>query len=179
MYHPANAVDLPDGSFQVDVVKHASTFRTEPIESQPVLARWIIDPSSGKVREEQLDDLPVEFPRFDDRRAGQQYRYAYASSLPLDEHGIGAVVRYDLETGQRDQWHPGGDRFVGELVFVPRDGSTAEADGWLLGYVHDEAAGAAELVVLPADDLASGPVATVHLPVRIPIGFHGNWLPAA
>jgi carotenoid cleavage dioxygenase-like enzyme len=179
VYHPANAVDLPDGSFQVDVVRHASTFRREPIESAPVMARWTVDPSSRKVHEELLDDVAVEFPRFDDRLAGRPYRYAYASSLPITDNGIGAVVRYDLETGRRDQWHPGGDRFVGEVVFVPRDGSSSETDGWLLGYVHDEAAGSAELVVLPADDLAAGPVATVHLPVRIPIGFHGNWLPAA
>ena len=183
VYHPANAVDLADGSFQLDVVRHSSTFRNEPIEGTSVFARWTVDPASGKVREEILDDLSVEFPRFDDRRAGSAYRYAYASSLPIDDGGTGAIVRYDLEAGTSEQWHPGGSRFVGEVVFVPRDGGVAltardEADGWLVGYVHDEAAGAAELVVLAADDIAAGPVGTVHLPTRIPIGFHGNWLPA-
>lgn len=176
VYHPANAVDLPDGSFQVDVVRHASTFRTEPIEGPSVLARWVVDPSSGKVREEILDDLPIEFPRFDDRLAGRPYRYTYASSLPVNDGADGSVVRYDLHTGAKEHWHPGGGKFVGELVFVPRDGSTAEDEGWLVGYVHDEAARTAELVVLAADDIAAGPVGIVHLPVRIPIGFHGNWL---
>jgi carotenoid cleavage dioxygenase-like enzyme len=181
VYHPANAVDLPDGSFQVELVRHPSSFRTDrhgPIEGPPVLARWTVDPSSGKVREEILDDLSVEFPRFDDRQAGGAYRYAYASSLPLDDRADGSVVRYDLRTGGREGWQPGAGRFVGEVVFVPRDGSTSETDGWLVGYVHDELAGQAELVVLAADDLAGGPVAAVHLPTRIPIGFHGNWLPA-
>lgn len=179
VYHPANAVDLPDGSFQVDVVRHPSTFRTQlhgPAEGPPVLARWTVDPSSGKVREDILDDLTIEFPRFDDRRAGGPYRYVYASSIDIEAGADGSVVRYDLDTGAKLRWHPGGDRFVGEVVFVPRDGSTAEDDGWLVGFVHDEAARAAELVVLAADDVAAGPVGRVHLPVRIPIGFHGNWI---
>lgn len=180
VYHPANAVDLPDGSFQVDVVRHPSTFRTEPIEGAAVLARWTVDPSSGKVHEDVLDDLPIEFPRFDDRLAGRPYRYAYASSLPIIDGADGSVVRYDLHTGRREGWTPGGGAFVGELVFVPRDRSTVPtedtADGWLVGYTHDHAAGSAELVVLAADDIAAGPVGTVRIPARIPIGFHGNWL---
>ncbi|NLV54817.1 MAG: carotenoid oxygenase [Acidimicrobiales bacterium] len=182
VYHPANAVDLPDGSFRVDVVRHPSTFRTDPsgpAEGPPVLARWVVDPTSGKVREEVLDDLSVEFPRFDDRRAGSEYRYAYAASLSLgDPDGAnGSVVRYDLENGARLSWHPGPDRVAGEFVVVPRDGSTAEDDAWLVGLVHDEPAGRAALTVLAADDLTAGPVATVEIPVRIPIGFHGNWIP--
>jgi carotenoid cleavage dioxygenase len=182
VYHPANAVDLDDGTFQVDVVRHPSTFRVErtgPVDGASVLVRWHVDPSSGKVREETLDDLAVEFPRFDDRRAGHGYRYAYASSVPLSGGADGSVVRYDLETRGRERWHPGPGRFAGEFVFVPRDGSRSEDDGWLVGLVHDEPAGAAELAVLAADDLAGGPVATVHLPTRIPIGFHGNWVPSA
>ncbi|WP_434088793.1 carotenoid oxygenase family protein [Amycolatopsis mediterranei] len=33
--------------------------------------------------------------------------------------------------------------------------------------------------MLDAGDLAAPPVATVHLPQRVPAGFHGNWLPDA
>jgi carotenoid cleavage dioxygenase len=180
VYHPANAVDLPDGSLQLDVVRHPSTFRTDehgPIEGPPVLVRWTVDPSSGKVREDILDDLPIEFPRFDDRRAGTDYRYAYAASLPFVEGADGSVVRYDLASSGRVAWHPGDGRSCGEFVFVPRDGSTAEDDGWLLGLVHDLAGGPSALAVLAADDLAAGPVATVALPARVPFGFHGNWVP--
>lgn len=184
VYHPANAVDLPDGSFQVDVVRHPSTFRTDrhgPDEGPPVLARWRIDPSDGVVHEEVLDDRPVEFPRFDERRAGSEVRYTYTTSISLGERTgpvEGAVVRYDLASGTRTEWSPGQGRAAGEFVVVPRDGSVDEDDAWLVGLVHDDAAGRAELAVLAADDVGSGPVATVEIPVRVPLGFHGSWIPA-
>jgi carotenoid cleavage dioxygenase len=53
------------------------------------------------------------------------------------------------------------------------------APGWLLTYVYDAGAGSSDLVVLDAQNVAAPPVATVHLPQRVPAGFHGNWLPAA
>nr|WP_272926170.1 carotenoid oxygenase family protein [Streptomyces sp. SID8379] len=69
---------------------------------------------------------------------------------------------------------PHGD--VGEGVFVPSSAGSAEDDGWVLSYVFDAERGATDLVVLAAQDLAGGPVARVHLPARVPVGFHGNWI---
>ncbi len=182
VYHPANAVDLDDGTFQVDVVRHPSTFRTDPhgpADGAHVMVRWIVDPASATVREQQLDDRIVEFPRFDERRAGIPYRYAYASSLGLTDEADadGSVVRYDLDEGTSTSWNPGPDLLAGEFVVVPRESSRAEDDAWLVGLVHDRSEGRAELAVLAADDLSAGPVATVEVPVRIPLGFHGNWVP--
>jgi carotenoid cleavage dioxygenase len=63
-----------------------------------------------------------------------------------------------------------------EPVFVPRSADATEDDGWVLAYVHDEARDACDIVVLDAQDFSAPPVATVHLPVRVPFGFHGNWI---
>jgi carotenoid cleavage dioxygenase len=62
-------------------------------------------------------------------------------------------------------------------MVVPREGSTTEDDAWLVGFATDRAAGTTDLVVLAADDPTGGPVARVHLPQRVPDGFHGNWMP--
>jgi carotenoid cleavage dioxygenase len=31
--------------------------------------------------------------------------------------------------------------------------------------------------VLDAQDVASGPLCTIRLPVRVPLGFHATWVP--
>jgi carotenoid cleavage dioxygenase-like enzyme len=44
-------------------------------------------------------------------------------------------------------------------------------------YLFDATAARNSLVILDGADLAGPPLATVRLPVRVPNGFHGNWLP--
>jgi carotenoid cleavage dioxygenase len=60
---------------------------------------------------------------------------------------------------------------------VPKAADAAEDAGWLMSLVHDTTTDRSELVVLAADAPDAGPVARVELPVRVPIGFHGNWVP--
>jgi carotenoid cleavage dioxygenase len=45
-----------------------------------------------------------------------------------------------------------------------------------MALVHDAASDTSELLVLPAEDPSAGPVASVELPTRVPVGFHGNWV---
>jgi carotenoid cleavage dioxygenase len=66
---------------------------------------------------------------------------------------------------------------IGEPV-VASATSGAEGDGWVMSYVYDRATDRSALHVLAAADIASGPVATVRLPRRVPFGFHGTWMPA-
>ena len=55
----------------------------------------------------------------------------------------------------------------------------AEDDGWVLTLVADPDRGASDLWVLHAADPAGDPAAVVHLPARVPLGFHGNWVPSS
>ncbi|MFE7302186.1 carotenoid oxygenase family protein [Streptomyces sp. NPDC057579] len=32
--------------------------------------------------------------------------------------------------------------------------------------------------MLSGQDFTGDPIATVHLPARVPLGFHGSWIPA-
>ena len=45
-----------------------------------------------------------------------------------------------------------------------------------MAFVHNPDRGAADLVILAAQDFTGEPVARVHLPARIPLGFHGSWI---
>ncbi len=55
----------------------------------------------------------------------------------------------------------------------------ADDEGWLLTVVDDPDRGASDLYVLDASTLGRRqPEAVVHLPARLPLGNHGEWVPA-
>lgn len=125
----------------------------------------------------KTDDRSGDFPRIDDRRAGRKQRYLYnalARSWSFDFHG---VIKYDLERNRSQHFIHGDTVVSGEHVFAPDPDGRHEDDGWLLTMATDRATETSELVVLDARDLAAGPVARVHIPFRVPVGFHGNWFP--
>jgi hypothetical protein len=55
--------------------------------------------------------------------------------------------------------------------------TTSEDDGYVLSYVYEPATHTSDLWIIDASDFMAGPVAKVKLPVRVPIGFHGVWVP--
>ena len=59
---------------------------------------------------------------------------------------------------------------------VPAPGASAEDEGWLLVPVWNGARCASDLVVLDAASLAE--CAVLELPLAIPYGLHGSWVPA-
>ena len=52
----------------------------------------------------------------------------------------------------------------------------AEDDGYLISYVYDQDRDASDVVILNAQAFDDKPLATIRLPVRVPYGFHGNWI---
>ena len=183
VFHPLNAFD--DGARVVlDVVRHPRMFNRDtrgPNEGPPALWRWTIDTEAGTVREDQLDDRAIEFPRVDERLVGRPHRFGWATALDTSGPDVGfdglAMVRYDRSTGGSEVVSLGDGRIGGEVVFVPRSPDAAEDDGWYLTLAHDRATDRGELVVLDASAPGEGAVARVLLPGRIPLGFHGNWVP--
>jgi carotenoid cleavage dioxygenase len=183
VFHVLNAFDDGD-RIVLDVVRYDSAFDTPPggaiASSHPVLARWTIDPEVGRVTQQQLDDTPVEFPRIDDAVAGRQHRYGYLLGFDTPDAGNPTSLRkYDLAHDSSEVFDGGEHRFPGEPVFVRASDGNGEDEGWVLSVVYDAARGASDLVILDATSFAGPPVATVHLPVRVPYGFHGSWIPSS
>ena len=143
-------------------------------------ARFRVDLEAGRAGWEPIDDLEGDFNRINPAFDGVRVRYLYMSAFTIPGRHLGdfdAIVRYDDRTGERVVWSAGPDGHVGECVFAADPDGTAEDDGWLLVVVSDGRTDASDLVVLDARDVAAGPVARVHLPGRVPFGFHGNWFP--
>ena len=182
VFHTLNAYDAGD-AVVVDLVRHPRMFASRfngPDEGTPVLERWTLDLASGAVKTETLDDRGQEFPRIDERLTGRPHRYGYTAGFGAGvEHG--PAIKHDLATGTVAVHDHGPGRVTLEPLFVPRPGSPAggagEDDGWVMSYVYDAASDRSDVVILDARDFAGDPVATVHLPVRVPFGFHGSWLP--
>jgi carotenoid cleavage dioxygenase-like enzyme len=124
---------------------------------------------------------PCEMPKIDDRRMGRPYRYGYVICRPPDAVAgavvLGAIGRFDHETGALETWSPGPDSGVQEPVFVPRTVGAAEGDGYLLVLVNRLSQLRSELAILDAQRLKDGPVALVRLPTRVRSTFHGMWVP--
>lgn len=177
VYHPLNAFDLPDGRVVMDVVRHPRMFASDyrgPNEGNPTLVRWTVDPAAGRVSTEEIDGRGQEFPRMDPRLVGRPHRIGWCAAFDEGaEHG--GLLKHDLEAGTTQEHDYGEGRTTMEPVFVPRPGGSGEEDGWVMSVVHDATTDRGELVILGAADLST--VARVHLPVRVPYGFHGNWVP--
>jgi carotenoid cleavage dioxygenase len=175
VFHPLNAYEDGD-SIVLDLVRHPKCFATEfrgPAEGPPTLDRWTIDRSAGKVLEERLDDRGQEFPRIDERLTGRRHRYGYSVGLG-SEADEGRVIKHDVAAATTTDHDFGPGSQASEFVMVPRPGGSAEDDGVLMGYVYRRAEDRSDLVMLDASTLEL--VAVVHLPGRVPQGFHGNWL---
>lgn len=191
MFHELNMWEDGD-TIVADVATAASTalfpdvHGRHPSHAETVqsLRRWTIDlaGNTDTVREEVLNDHDIQFPRPDDRRVTHGSRYAYTNSnlhsVDGRVDGMDAVLRIDTLTGAEDLYHFGDGVATGELVFAPRVGGTEESDGYAITLVHRAGAGESELVVFDARDLAGGPPARVHIPFRVPSGFHCNYYSA-
>lgn len=188
--HVVNAYDADEHTIILDVVRypHFLRFDRHRVAYEPnplgVLWRYTIThhPGSGEMHidERQLDDRFVELPRVDDRLMGRRHRFAYATEQPTDREMRG-IIKYDLaDNAQERHPVPVGDS-NSEPVFVPRqaDSTSDEDDGWIVTCVHRAETDTTDVLVLDAAEIAAPPVATIHLPRRIPAGFHGAWIAAS
>jgi carotenoid cleavage dioxygenase-like enzyme len=179
VFHPLNSYEDAEGRIVLDVVRHPKMFATDllgPNEGEPTLDRWLVDPKGGPVKESRLDDHGQEFPRMDERRIGRRHRFGYGAGLRGSLEVAGGLLKHDLERGETIVRDEGAHRQFMEPVFVPRTPEADEDDGWVMAYVHDARENRGEVVVLHAQDFAGEPVARVHLPDRVPFGFHCNWV---
>lgn len=179
VFHPLNAYDEGD-TIILDVVRHPKIFDTKfhgPNEGATTLDRWIVDLADGKVRETRLDDRPQEFPRIDERLLGRPYRYGYALQAVFGTGTIAvdSVLKHDLYQGRTVVRRLGQHRYPSEFVFIPNSSVAPEDDGVIMGFVYDATTNRSDLILLDAATLDT--IAAIHLPVRVPYGFHGNWDP--
>jgi carotenoid cleavage dioxygenase len=183
VFHGVNAFRRGD-SVVLDVCRLTSMFAPdETFGGDLSLRRWTLDEVTGRVTDDIVEaDDPGELPSRDPRRVGREHRYGYLVETRDNPNTVdfGGLIKHDYTTGTRTAWKPGPTLHAGEWLFVPGDdGDLADDAGWLLSFVHDEATATSDLVIVDATDVASGPVASITLPQRVPYGFHATWVPSS
>lgn len=179
VFHTCNAFEKDNGETVLDVVVHERMFDSSyhgPEKQNVTFERWTLPASTGSVQRQVISRETQEFPRFDERLTGKPYRYAYAVSIDINNPSPNTLLCHDLHTGKTQQHRYGEGWISGEVVFVPRHEKAAENEGWLLSYVHRLDGGNSRVVILDAQHVEADPVAVIELPVRVPLGFHGNWI---
>lgn len=180
VFHPMNAYE--DGDHLVlDVSRFPKlAFGPDDLGGEPaMLHRWTIDRGAGKVLEQPLDDRPADFPRVADAVVGLEHRFGYMTGTGTHMDGFGQeLYKYDLRCGA--SWtHRFGPGFTAGEPVLAAAGDDGEDAGWILTFVYDAASDRSDLVILDATAFDREPVARIHLPCRVPNGFHGSWIPDA
>jgi carotenoid cleavage dioxygenase-like enzyme len=163
-----------------------------------VLERWRI--AGGDVERVQVDERFVEYPRVDPACEGAAFRYGYSvetawAAVPSPS-GVAAgaasrpdrwtaeaspvgLLKFDLSRDEVATWSPGPGRTPSEPLFVRAMDGHSDDEGWLLTVVDDANRGASDIYVLDASSLGRRrPEAVIHLPARLPVRSHGEWVSA-
>jgi carotenoid cleavage dioxygenase len=142
------------------------------------LHRYRFNLRTGQTQEEMLDDDNAEFPSIHQGRVGEKTSYAYTMHISPEKTLLfDGLMKYDVRSGSAETYWYGDGRWGSEAPFAPRPGSTEEDDGYLLSYVYDERENRSDVEVIDARDVTAGPLCTIRLPVRVPLGFHATWVP--
>ena len=141
---------------------------------------WRLNVKTGEVREKKLDDAYVEFPRVNDAHICAGARYSYMAAIKPDEATLKAdgLIKYDLDADSAERIDFPKGHFGYEASFAPREGAASEDDGYVIGFVTDEASLTTEFWITPSQDFSAGPLARIRLPQKVPPKFHGRWLSA-
>eukprot|EP00747_Dinoflagellata_sp_TGD_P223262 gnl/TRDRNA2_/TRDRNA2_94863_c1_seq1.p1 gnl/TRDRNA2_/TRDRNA2_94863_c1~~gnl/TRDRNA2_/TRDRNA2_94863_c1_seq1.p1 ORF type:complete len:359 (+),score=45.12 gnl/TRDRNA2_/TRDRNA2_94863_c1_seq1:93-1079(+) len=147
------------------------------------LWEWKFNLTTQAVSEQELTGSQIahlEFPVVHPARVGRRCRWTWFVGEEPGDPLFHRVFKFDIneKCATSTAFVRHGQRLSsGECAFVPRTGSTAEDDGYLVTFVVDPAGlAASSFWVLDAQTMGGAPLAIVDLPVRVPMGFHGLWV---
>jgi len=185
-FHLGDGWEEADGTIRFDVAANVdNTFAVEgarvlvtgrgTVPGEPCVLKLVTLHADGRA-EMTSSGVSAEFPKGDPRRAGllrdlTVHVSGERSGRPLPN---GLAVQ-DWKTGRSHAFSFDDTQIMEEAVFVPKPGTTAERDAWLVAPSINLAEGVTELHVFDVARVEDGPVATWRADVALPAGFHGAW----
>lgn len=165
-----------------------SVLKRNKLKSETV--RWILDPklpTGTFVKPAKVWNTSGEFSRIDDRHVTKRYDHFWQARIdPNREYHFSVcgspagglfncLGHYTWSDRIEDVYWAGPRATFQEPTFIPKEGG-AEAEGWLIALVNRLDVLRNDIVILDALDLKAGPVATLHLPFKLRLGLHGNFV---
>ena len=146
------------------------------------LSRYRLNMRLGTSTVTRISEQAMEFPQINRRQWGRNYRYGYSLTIGMEDghvdyDGATGFMKFDVQTGASQRYDFTSGASPAEPLFVPAVDAADEDHGYVLSYVYEPSTNSSDLWVMEAEDISKGPVAKVKLPVRVPFGFHGVWMP--
>lgn len=154
--------------------------------------RWVFDPRTPthtRVKPFKTLGINGEFSRIDDRVLTKKYNHFWQCNIdpskPYDFPKCGppagglfnVLGHYEWEGEKKnDTYWAGPTCTFQEPVFVPKAGSTVEGEGYLMALLNHLDVLRNDILIFDALNLSQGPLAIIHLPVKLRLGLHGNFI---
>ncbi|KAF2006129.1 9-cis-epoxycarotenoid dioxygenase-like protein [Amniculicola lignicola CBS 123094] len=204
--HVAGSYETPDGKIIVDLtIASGNVFYFFPPPSSsptpPALLRpnkflsdtyrWTLDPSlpsGSRITPTRTYGTNGEFSRIDDRYLTKPYNHFWQCQIDPTKHydfakcgppagGLFNVLgHFEWDTGRKDTWWAGPTCTFQEPAFIPKPDSAKEGDGYLVALLNHLDVLRNDILIFDALNLAQGPLAAIHLPVKLRLGLHGNFV---
>ena len=187
VFHHANAFER-DNKICIDSIAYQSLPQVQPNSDYKEVEFDRLDPGQlwrftfnlddNTTDKVMLESRCCEFPTHNPNKVGRDYRYLYIGAIPEDTGSnapLQAILKLDLETGERQVHSFAPSGFVSEPIFVPKPNSDKEDAGWVLTLVYNGKKHHSTLAILDGENLAGDPVALLHLKHHVPYGLHGSW----
>jgi len=149
----------------------------DPAKAASRMTRWTVDMASrheGLESAERLSDYVGEFPKTDARYQTRPYRHGWLLGF---DPGRSSIAHVDHEIGATHVWSADANTSLQEPCFIPRSQTAGEADGYIITVATRIREMRTDVLLFEARRLEDGPIATIHLPLRLRPGYHGSWAP--
>ncbi|KIX09775.1 uncharacterized protein Z518_00856 [Rhinocladiella mackenziei CBS 650.93] len=152
--------------------------------------RWVFDPkgpSGTRVTPAETWMTNGEFSRIDDRFVTKKYSHFWQAKVdptkPYDFAKCGSPAgglfnclgHYSWDDMTEDVFFAGPTATFQEPTFIPKDGG-GEGEGYIIALLNHLDVLRNDIVILDALNLAKGPLAVIHLPFKLKLGLHGNFV---
>ena len=163
--------------------------RWDPVRGASHITRLSVDVSQKTPKDYQIETLFPNhigaLPRQDDRYNTVPYRVGFLPCPDPDpkdpaKRPASCYARFDVQNRSSKLYRAPEGASLAEACFAPKSAKAPEGSGYLMGVASYAAEnGRADLVILDAEHIEDGPVATVKLPTRIAGQIHGWWVPGS